>query len=342
MHFDEAYTFDDVLIKPQYSDIRSRSEIDLSVSLSKGFNFRIPTMPANMKTIVNETVAEEFYRLGGLCLLHRFNPVKEQLATLKHLHSKYTDIFDFIGVSIGVKEDDYINVESFYELGVRIFCIDIAHGESEHCIQMIKSLVAFDGAFIIAGNVATGNGAFRLWDAGADAVKVGVGAGSICSTRIATGCGVPQLSALIDVYNTRKNNPILKNKFIIADGGCTKVGDIVKSLSLSDIVMAGNLFAGAIETPGEVFELDGKKYKRYDGSSTHKADYIEGVQSLVELKSSISSIVKGMMEGISSGCSYTGSRNLAELKDNTVFVKITNAGMRESGAHDVHILGKGR
>lgn len=338
MKFEETLTFNDVLIKPSYSEIRSRSEIDLSVNLSKGLNFSIPIFPANMKTVVSLKVAEEFYKLGGMCLLHRFCSIDEQMSILKTLHDKYEDIFDYVGVSVGVKEEDYENVKAFYALGVKIICIDVAHGDSKNCVSMTNFISSyFTDVFLIAGNVATGGGAFRLWLAGADAVKINVGAGSICTTRVQAGVGVPQLSALIDVYETRNKSPILKDKFIIADGGCSKVGDLVKSLCFSDMVMSGNMFAGVVESPGEEIEIDGHKYKQYDGSSTHKSDYIEGVKAMVPVKGKIKDIVKSMLEGISSGCSYVGARNLYELKTNAEFVKITNAGIIESHAHDVVI-----
>jgi IMP dehydrogenase len=344
MKLGEVYTFDDVLIKPQYSEIKSRAEIDLSVKLSKGFSFHIPIMPANMKTIISPNVATELYELGGMCLLHRFSDIEEQVDMLKYLKNRLPNAFNYIGVSIGVKEEDYKNIGSFHELGVKIVCIDVAHGESLNCVQIINYISKkYPNILLIAGNVATGNGALRLWEAGADACKIGVGSGSTCLTRTTTGVGIPQLSALIDVYNARKHHSRytsdLKNKFIIADGGCSKVGDLVKSLALSDMVMTGNLFSGATETPGEIIELDGRKYKRYDGSSTHRGgDYIEGVHALVECKGSIKSIIKTMLEGIASGCSYTGSKNLQELKENTTFIKITNAGIKENGAHDVRVI----
>jgi IMP dehydrogenase len=340
MHFEETFTFNDVLIKPQYSEIRSRSEIDLSVKLSKGLNFKVPVMPANMQTIVNIEVAQQFYQLGGLCLLHRFCPIEEQINICNKLHKRYADAFNYIGVSVGVKNVDYENINVFYKHGVRIVCIDVAHGDSINCVEMTKFISEkYPDIFLIAGNVSTGSGAFRLWLAGADAVKINQGSGSTCTTRIATGCGVPQLSALADVFEVRKNNPMLQNKFIIADGGCSKVGDLVKSLALSDLVMTGNMFAGAAETPGQIVEIDGKEYKNYDGSSTHRGgDYIEGVQSLVECKPDIKTIMKTMLEGISSGCSYTGSKNLQELKEKTIFIKISNAGMTESNAHDVKVI----
>jgi IMP dehydrogenase len=336
----ENLTFNDVLMKPQYSEIRSRSEIDLSVSLSKGLKFKIPVFPSNMKTVMNELVADKMYSLGGLSLLHRFIGIDEQILILKSLRRKYDDAFNFIGASIGVKKDDYENLEKFINLGVKILCIDIAHGDSIQCIEMIKHIhKTFPYVFLIAGCIATEKAACRLWSTGADAVRINLGPGSICTTRIQTGHGVPQFSALLDVHTHRTQCGFHNSgKYIIADGGCSKIGDLVKSLSLADMIMSGNMFAGAEETPGEVLEKNGKFFKRYDGSSTHKTEFIEGVKSLVPVKGKIKDVVNNMLQGIASGCSYSGAHNLKELQERAEFIKITNAGWRESDAHDVLVV----
>ena len=327
MMFRKTYTFDDVLIEPGLSTLNSRSEVDLSVKLSKGLKFNIPVIPANMKTVVDENVARKMCELKGLCLLHRFWTIEEQLATLITLRKDYEDVFNYVGISVGVKKEDYANVEKFINLGVKIVCIDVAHGHSSKCAEMAFYVSQnWPQVFLIAGNVATGGGAEYLWGAGADAVKVNVGAGSICQTRIEAGVGVPQLSALIDVFNADRKD----DEFIIADGGCVKVGDLVKSLCFSDMAMTGNLFAGSFDCPGETVEQNGKQYKRYDGSSTHKSDHIEGVKALVEIKPAIKDIVKGMTDGISSGCSYVGSYNLKQLKQKAKFVEITPNATREN------------
>lgn len=339
MIFKETYTFDDVLIVPGLSVLASRSEADLSVSLSKGLKFNAPVIPANMKTVVNEAVAREMYKLKGLCLLHRFATIDEQIEILANIKNDHEDAFNYIGVSVGVKKEDYENVDRFVSLGVKIICVDVAHGHSSNCANMVYYITQkHPKVFVIAGNVATGSGAEYLWGAGADAVKVGIGGGSICATRTETGCGVPQLSALMDVLFTR--DFMYGNRFIIADGGCSKVGDIMKSLCFSDMVMCGNLFAGSVDCPGEIVDTSVplKKYKRYDGSSTHKSDHIEGVKSMVELKPAIKDIIKGMADGISSGCSYVGAFNLTELKRKVTFVKITSNATRENDAHDVFVI----
>lgn len=206
--------------------------------------------------------------------------------------------------------------------------------------------------FIIAGNVATGAGARRLWEAGANVVKVGVGPGSLCTTRIETGNGVPQLTALMDVAKTQKellelwrtkdNSQYPDSKTnrqfpIISDGGIKSAGDIVKALCFADMVMVGNLFAGCEETPGQILNINGQTFKEYVGSSTHKTNHIEGVAAIVPAKGSYESILTKLLEGLRSGCSYQGAENLAELRDNPEFIRITNAGLKESHPHDVTI-----
>ena len=226
-------------------------------------------------------------------------------------------------------------------------CIDIAHGDSQQCVEMIQWLRNnHSELFIIAGNVATGSGAKRLWRAGANVVKVGVGPGSLCTTRIETGNGVPQLTALMDVaeaqrelmalYKTKDNPELAKRQFpFISDGGIKDAGDIVKALCFADMVMIGNMFAGCEEAPGHVINIDGRSYKEYVGSSTHKANHIEGVAAIVPYKGSVDKILLKLTEGLQSGCSYQGAHNLSALKDNPVFIRITGAGLKESHPHDV-------
>jgi IMP dehydrogenase len=191
---------------------------------------------------------------------------------------------------------------------------------------------------VIAGNVATKDAALRLWIAGASAVKVGVGPGSLCTTRIETGCGVPQLTALMDVHEARERymgsrtyiygrdggaKPVPPG--IIADGGIKNAGDAVKALCFADMVMCGNVFAGCVETGSTI----------YRGSSTHKTSHVEGVQARVSSKGPYARVLHRMLEGIRSGCSYQGAALVQQLQNEPEFVKITSAGLRESYPHDV-------
>lgn len=343
--FEEALSFDDVMLKPAYSDVNSRSEVDLSVSLPKGIKLKHPIIPANMKTITGIDMARAIEQSGGLAILHRFMPFEEQLKNAEWLKAEERALsfpLNNIGFSIGVKPDDYSYVDRLVAAGVKIICIDIAHGDSKLCVNMCDYISKkFPDILLIAGNVATETGAIRLWNAGADIVKIGIGPGSLCTTRIETGNGVPQLTALMNVHFSaqllKRQHP---GKFfgIIADGGIKGSGDIVKALCFADMVMAGNLFAGAVETPGAIVTMNGIQYKEYVGSSTHKTNHIEGVSALVPTKGSAGNILQKLLEGLKSGCSYQGSRNLKELKENPQFVKITSAGLRESHPHDVQVI----
>lgn len=310
-----------------------------------------------MKSITGKDMAKCVAKTGGMAILHRFMSLEEQLDIVNEFvlmtEVGTPDYQLHIGVSVGVKPIDYQNTKALYQLGARIFCVDVAHGDSKLCVDMTKYIATkYPDVFLIAGNVATADGAKRLWEAGADCVKVNIGAGSICTTRIEAGVGVPQLTALSDVADMKqqlcaprdwksfddKTTIIGKPIFVIADGGCSKAGDLVKSLCFADLVMSGNLFSGSQETPTEVFTIDGKQYKRYDGSSTHKTTHIEGVLAKVATKGSAANIVDKLCQGIRSGCSYQGVDNLIDLKKDPQFVRITNAGLVESNSHNVFVI----
>ena len=331
----EALSFDDVLLVPQFSTVSSRSTVDISTKLHYT-KLKHPIIPANMKSIMGYDMATEIIKSGGLAILHRFMSVEDQLKLVEQLkvHNPY---LSQVAISIGVKD---VEIDKFYDAGIRVFCIDIAHGDSQHCIDMIKTLKAYHETIVIAGNVATANAAKRLWQAGADVVKVGVGSGKTCSTRVETGNGVPQITALIDVYDMkvtmenafRMSNGPNKHRIlqIISDGGIVHNGDIVKALCFADMVMAGGMFAGCRETPGDVLIIDGKECKQYAGSSTHKTNHVEGVVTIVPISSSFKDILNKSIEALKSGCSYQGVDNLRDLKENHEFVKITSAGLKES------------
>ena len=347
MEFRESFSYDDVLLVPQYSEIASRSNVDLTVKLPKNIILKNPIVPANMKTVTAYDMAESIYHMGGMAIIHRFMPMEDQVDLIKTLLSRNVKKeypLNYVGVSIGVKEEDKANLKIFVEsLGVNIVCIDIAHGDSKMCVDMCSYIAEkYPRVLLIAGNVATGEGAARLWRAGADVVKVGIGPGSICSTRVETGAGVPQLTAVMDV--AAKKHSLLNSGLVslkgrelafIADGGLTNAGNIVKALCFADMVMAGNIFAGTEETPGTTLTIDGKKYKEYVGSSTYKGTYIEGVAALVPQRGPVKLVMERLLEGVRSGCSYQGCNNLSELKEAPSFVRITSSGLRESHPHDV-------
>jgi IMP dehydrogenase len=368
MNIREGLTFDDVLLVPKYSEIKSRSDVDLSVSLPKKFKLSLPIISANMATITGKEMALTMAEQGGMAIVHRFMPMQEQLEIASYL-ARHPDrkYFSHIGFSIGVKEYEHQNVEKLIDAGVRIICIDIAHGDSKSCLDMCQYISKkFPDVLLIAGNVCTKEGAKRLWRAGADLVKVNIGAGSLCTTRIETGSGVPQLTALMDVAEAKKEllqvgqvfvqeridimnnyNParfeilpsiISRPIGIIADGGCKNNGDLVKSLCFADAVMTGNMLAGSSATPGEIIEINGVQYKNYLGSSTHKTSHIEGVQAWVKFKGDTKTILWKMREAISSGCSYQGVSKVSDLQIDPQFIRISNSGLIESNVHNVQMI----
>lgn len=323
-----GYTFDDVMLVPKLSEVESRSNIDLSVDLGKGIVLRCPVVSANMTNVTGPKMAQTLAHLGGLPILHRFCSDDEAVAM--HLEAGLTG-----ASSVGVQEADKERAAKLYAAGSKIFCVDVAHGHHRNCISMVEYLAKkYPDVLLIAGNVATKQGALALYNAGADVIKVGIGGGSLCTTRIETGNGVPQLSALADVYSLLDDR---KGFTIIADGGLRAAGDLVKALCFSHAVMLGNLLAGTDEAPGTITTINGFPYKEYVGSSTHKTNHIEGVRANVPCKGPVKNVIDHLMAGLKSGCSYQGVDNLAELRDEPEFITISSAGLKESHPHDIFI-----
>lgn len=354
MKIKKGYTFDDVLLVPKHSTIQSRGDVDLSVDLGKGVKLDIPIVSANMKTVTGPVMANTIAELGGLAILHRFSDTRVQdYKDSLFQEPNYETKNNRIAISVGVQENELNIIDELIPHGLKTVCVDVAHGDHINCINMVEKISnRYPELLLIAGNVATRKAAERLSLAGADVIKVGVGNGSVCSTRIETGNGVPQLTALESIYSTGEVTRELieggefvtyhhnggTNKFkIIADGGTRIAGDLIKGLCFSDCVMLGNLLAGTNEAPGDLVEVDGRQYKTYVGSSTHKVRHVEGVAGLVPTKGSVAGVIQVLMEGLRSGCSYQGVSNLTDLKKNPEFVEITNAGIIESRPHDILI-----
>ncbi len=338
MSIREGLAYDDVLLEPVYNcTVDSReADVDLRVNLGD-FAFDHPLIPANMLDVSGPDLLKQQHQEGGMCLIHRFQSVEDQLYQFEEL----TEDEYLVGASVGVK--DHVRATRLIEAGVKILCVDVAHGDSRLAVHMVDFLAFHKTkrSLIIAGNVATRSGARRLWQAGADVVKVGIGPGSLCTTRIETGCGVPQLTALMDVADVR--DMYFPDKSIIADGGIKNAGDCVKALCFADMVMIGNLFAGCDEAPGETLRKvsDGSSftdYKLYRGSSTHKVSHVEGVQARVPKSGPYRKILERLLEGIRSGCSYQNAPTLDKLREDPQLIRITSAGLRESYPHDVHVV----
>lgn len=333
----EYLTFDDVLILPQLSSIESREDISLD-SEFLNLKLRLPIISSNMDFVTGSKMAIAMYEAGGLGILHRFSPWNVQVDQVTTLQLAGAPV----ALSVGVRDAGEslqrvrdIKLKSSTEV---IACVDVAHGYHTKVIELIKILKKLR-VTVIAGNVASGNAYIALANAGADAIKVGIGPGSVCTTREVTGVGVPQLSALMDVDNTRTSiyNGTFKGPLVIADGGIKNSGDIVKALAAgADAVMLGNLLAGASETPGETFESpDGRKYRPYRGQSIFGVNGLrytpEGISGFVEDKGPVADVLKRLAGGIRSGMSYVGATNLEELRENTVFIKVSSNAKLESG-----------
>lgn len=340
-------SFNDVLLIPQYSDIRSRSEVDLSTKIAPGFILKIPLIATHSDSVTGHRMAIEMDKLGGIGMLHRFRGMEHQVAEITHAAKAGARCIATIGTN-----GDYIShIAMLLKAGANAIVIDNAHGHTSFMMETIKNCKKkYPKVPLFAGVVATYEGAKDLFTAGVDGVKVNVGGGSICTTRIQAGCGVPQITAISEAARAKKE---FKNKFVIADAGMTNSGDVVKALAAgADAIQSGNLFAGTDEAPGPVIEKEGVLYKEYNGSTspTEKmrqlakdansqrpnfAIHVEGVDGMVPYKGPVKDIVESLCAGIRSGLSYCGARSIPELWEKAQFLQITAAGYQESKAHDI-------
>lgn len=335
-----GYTFDDVLLVPKHSSVKSREDVDLSTTLGS-IKLRLPILSANMDTVTESDMAIAMGRAGGAGVLHRFAKMNEVYKWCEQCRAANVPSI----VSVGLDPDSVATVKAvgMHKL-IDAICIDVAHGDHERVVRLTKYLREnFFFPDIIAGNVATGLGAARLAHAGANVIKVGVGPGSVCSTRTMTGHGVPQLSAIDEVVKTLAQQKLDKNVTVIADGGIKTSGDIIKALAAgADCVMLGSLLAATDETPGDIVTIDGLQYKSYRGMASYEAQKekrpdrtprVEGVSAKIPLRGPVGSILNDLEAGIRSGLSYSGASNLFELRNNAEFIIITQNGVKESVPH---------
>ena len=344
----QGLSYSDVLLVPRYSRIRSRNDVDLGTTIAPGSDLRIPLLSANMDTVTGPEMAIAMDRLGGIGVVGRFDAPAVQARTVQTITDAGARC---IGV-IGVKEDTAERAERLIAAGAVGLHLDVAHAHSEHAIEVIEACKRrWPAVPLIAGTIATYEAAIDLYEAGADTVKVGIGAGSICITRINTGAGVPQITAIMDVARARDER--FPDRYVIADGGAANSGDIVKALAAgADAYMGGSIFAGADEAPGEIVEVDGALFKHYNGSTSreeklrqlakyeaHKHEqyhlHVEGVEAMVPAKGPMADIVAALCAGIRSGLSYAGAATISELHERAEFIQITGAGYLESQPHDV-------
>lgn len=306
-----VFDYEDIQLVPNKCIVKSRSEIDTRIKFGP-MTFNIPVVPANMQTVIDEKLAVWLAQNGYFYIMHRFDE-DERLPFVKRMHDQ--GLFASISVGVKPKEHELIDELAAQNLVPEYITIDIAHGHSDTVIEMIKHIKqAMPGVFVIAGNVGTPEGVRELENAGADATKVGIGPGKACITKLKTGFGTGgwQLAA-VRLCAKAASKPI------IADGGIRNNGDIAKSVRFgASMVMIGSMFAGHEETPGEVVEQDGQKYKVYYGSASQyqKGQYknVEGKKLLVPYRGHISDTLREMQEDLQSSISYAGGKELMSLR----------------------------
>jgi len=329
-------TFDDILLLPQYSTITSRKHVNLEQELGSKVNLNIPIISSPMDTVTGAEMAHTMAELGGLGIIHRYNTIADQAIMVYDAVTKQKGP---IGAAIGVTGDYKERAAELINAGASILCLDVAHGHHILMEQALKTLkdIYGDNTHLMAGNVATLGGFNDLADWGADSVRCGIGGGSICTTRIQTGHGVPGFETVLECAKSDRDAKI------IIDGGIKSSGDIVKALAAgADFVMLGSLLAGTTESPGEVITYtDGSKRKAYRGMASKKAQEAwrgkssapEGIATTIHYKGSVHDIVRDLVGGIKSGCSYSGAADLRQLKAHSIFIRQSAAAKHESSAH---------
>ena len=345
----EALTFDDVLLVPRYSSVLP-IETNLNIDLGNNLKLKIPFLSSAMDTVTESSMAIAISQKGGLGIIHRNLSINEQCKEVKKVKNKNL----IVGAAVGTTNEDLLRTKSILDSGVDLIVIDTAHGHSEKVIKILRKIKKIKSKIsICVGNIASAEAATRLYNEGADILKVGIGPGSICTTRMIAGIGVPQITAVMEVKEIMKNKKIK----IISDGGIKFSGDIIKGLAAgADAIMMGSIFAGTDESPGKKFKLKGKFYKSYRGMGSigamsagsanryfqknqkDKSKFVpEGVEARVPYKGSIEDILYQLQGGLRSSMGYIGAKMVKEIKKKAKFIKITKAGFYESMVHSVEM-----
>lgn len=338
----KGLTFDDVLLIPRHSEVSSRRIPQLKTRVTKNYEIDLPLITANMDTITEKEMACAMAKLGGLGSLHRFMDIEDQVAQIQEIKKfqEKNGLNTPLAASIGVKENGEKRADALVEAGVQILTLDIAHGDSVMMLDTLEYVKnRHPGVDVIAGNVATADGVERMIERGADAVKVGIGPGSMCTTRIITGHGMPQLTAIALCVQAAQKHGVP----VIADGGIKNSGDIVKALSAgASSIMVGSLVSGTIETPGEV--KGGMKQYRGMASKAAQVSWrgdlpkgmaAEGEDTMIPCKGSVENVVHELMGGLRSGMTYLGVDNIPAMVETALFMEMSASGMAESRPHGV-------
>ena len=344
----EALTFDDVTLVPKYSSVLP-SDVITKTELSKNLTLRIPLLSSAMDTVTESKMAIAMAEAGGIGVIHRNLSIKKQILEIRKVKKKKL----IVGAAVGAGGEEVKRAEAIIKENINLIVVDTAHGHSKKVAEIIKKIkkIKSSKTTFCAGNIATPEAAKFLIKLGVDVVKVGIGPGSICTTRLVAGIGVPQLSAILNVREKFKS----KNVKIISDGGIKFSGDIAKALAAgADAVMIGSLFAGSSEAPGKLIKKKGIIYKNFRGmgsvgamnkgsadryfqkKQTDTSKYVpEGVEGLVKFKGKVDKIIYKLIGGLKSSMGYLGSKEVKGLRSKPKFVKITKAGFYESMVHNI-------
>lgn len=338
----KGYSYNDVLIIPKYNKVLSRKDVNLETYVTKNHKIKIPILAANMDTVCESEMAIALGKLGGLGIIHRFMTIENQAKEVKRVKEQNL----LAAAAIGIK-DFQERVKTLVEAGVDIIVIDIAHGHSKYAGKTLDFLKEnYPKIDVMAGNIATKDAAEYFISKGADALKVGIGAGSVCTTRTMTGVGIPQVTAVMDVHEASQGKiPIC------ADQSIRDPGDVTKALGAgANTVMLGYVFAASEESPGEIIIKNGKKFKIYRGMASleamseknklknenHEVISIEGEKTLIPYKGPIKPIVEKFLGGLSSGMTYVGAKDIESFIGKSDFIYITSAGRKESSPHGLN------
>ena len=347
----EALTFDDVTLVPKFSEILP-SEVDTSIKLTKNLKLRIPLLSSAMDTVTESRMAIAVAKAGGIGIIHRNLEIKKQIEEIKKVKKQKL----LVGAAVGAGPKELQRAKEILNEGVNLIVVDTAHGHTKKVSEIVKYIKRIKDKKIAlcAGNIATPEAARFLLKLGVDIIKVGIGPGSICTTRLVAGIGVPQLSAILSVRNGIKNKKVK----IIADGGIKYSGDLAKAFAAgADAVMIGSLLAGTDEAPGKIIKKNGKLFKSFRGMGSVGAmnkgsadryfqikqkdmsKYVaEGVEGFSRYKGDVGNILYKLIGGLRSSMGYLGSKQIKYLRNKPQFVKITKAGFYESMVHNVDIV----
>lgn len=346
-----AYTYDDIQLIPQYSTVESRSKVSLKTRLSKNYNIMVPFIASPMDTVCELDMAIKMAKLGGVGCLHRFMGIEEQSRQVKELQTfLYNNKEELYGIwgderkpimaAIGATGDSLERAQKLVKAGANVLLIDVAHGHHENVRKTLHSLQDLfgDSVDIIAGNVATYYAAYDLCEWGVDGIRVGIGGGSLCTTRIETGHGIPNVTSIKECARAadKWNVPVM------ADGGIRSAGDIAKAIAVgADSVMLGSLLAATQEAPGLIIEQSNQLYKRYRGSASldtksahgQATRNIEGASTIIPYKGGVKYVIYRLSDGLRSALSYSGADSIEKFQSTAEYVIVTTAGINEAKPH---------